>query len=137
MLAGEPVLSLEQQTQVPKQSLHRREHQAQIDSHLTDGVNSLESAGLWTAHKRIKTLDRCLRVVKDASDFCDSLIALPPKRRQAVEAGLVTRVAAVPPSTFVWRSTPGPPGKRGSNHEGLKSGVTPLAKGTACLKRQN
>jgi transposase-like protein len=121
MLAGEPGLYLVAQTQVPEQALHRWKRQAQIDAGLTDGGNRVEGVGLRTAPKRIKALEKELRLVKDASEIYDSLVVMPPKKRQAVAEGLVTRghsgrsatrITGVPRSTFVWRTTPRTPGNR-------------------------
>lgn len=79
MLAGESVLSLGQETSVPEQTLHRWKRQALIDVGLIDGVNSAESAQFRTANKRIKTWEKKLQLVKDASELFDAQAVVPPK----------------------------------------------------------
>ena len=79
MLAGESVLSLVQETSVPEQTLHRWKHQALIDGGLIDGVVSAESAQLREAKKGIKTLEKELQLVKDASELFDAQAVVPPK----------------------------------------------------------
>lgn len=121
MLAGESVLALVQETSVPEQTLHRWKHQALIDVGLIDGVDSAESAQLRAANKRIKTLEKELQLVKDASELFGAQAVVPPKRRQAVAEGLVRRghsirsattVSGVNRSTFGYRTRPKPPGNR-------------------------
>ncbi len=56
MPAGQPVLFLVTEARVPEQTLHRWKHQALIDAGLVEGVNSVESAALRAANKRIKAL---------------------------------------------------------------------------------
>jgi transposase-like protein len=79
MLAGESVLSLVQELSVPEQTLHRWKHQALIDVDLIDGVDSAEGAELRAANKRIKALEKELRLVKDASELFDAQAVVPPK----------------------------------------------------------
>jgi transposase len=79
MLAGESVLSLVQETSVPEQTLHRWKNQALIDVGLIDGVDSAESAQLRAANKRIKTLEKELQLVKDASELFGAQAVVPPK----------------------------------------------------------
>jgi hypothetical protein len=79
MLVGESVSDLVFESKVPMQTLHRWKHQALIDAGLVEGVYSTESAALRAAHKRIKSLEKELELVKDASEIYDSLSVVDPK----------------------------------------------------------
>ncbi len=79
MLAGESVLVLCSLSGVPEQTLHRWKRQALIDAGCIDGMDSVESAALRAAHKRIRALERELQLVKDASEIYDSLAVVDPK----------------------------------------------------------
>jgi hypothetical protein len=56
MLAGESVSELVLESGMPMQTLHGWKHQALIDASLAEGMDSIESAVLRTAHKRITVL---------------------------------------------------------------------------------
>jgi len=79
MLNGEPVLTIRDDTGVPEQTLHRWKHQGLIDAGLAEGIDSVESAALRSANKRIKALEKELQLVKDASEIYDSLVVVDPK----------------------------------------------------------
>jgi transposase-like protein len=79
MLAGESVSDLVFESRVPMQTLHRWKHQALIDAGLVKGTDSTKSAALRAAHKRIKSLEKELQLVKDASEIYDSLEVMDPK----------------------------------------------------------
>jgi len=90
-LAGEPVPTVCSDTGIPEQTLHRWKHQALVDVGLSEGIDSTESAALRAAHKRIRSLEKELQLVKDASEIYDSLAGGGPKRRQAVAVDVVSR----------------------------------------------
>ncbi len=79
MLDGESVLELVSESGIPMQTLHRWKHQALIDAGLAEGVDSVESAALRAANKRIKALEQELQLVKDASEIYGSLAVVDPK----------------------------------------------------------
>jgi len=79
MLGGEPVLAVRDDTGVPEQTLHRWKHQGLIDAGLAEGIDSVESSALRSANKRIKALEKELRLVKDASEIYNSLVVVDPK----------------------------------------------------------
>ena len=79
MLNGEPVLTIRDDTGVPEQTLHRWKHQGLIDAGLAEGIDSVESSALRSANKRIKALEKELRLVKDASEIYNSLVVVDPK----------------------------------------------------------
>jgi len=79
MLAGESVSDLVFESRVPIQTLHRWKHQALVDAGLAEGVHSTESAAKRAAYKRIKSLERELQLVQDASEIYDSLEVMDPK----------------------------------------------------------
>jgi putative transposase len=91
MLAGESVSDLVFESRVPMQTLHRWKHQALIDAGLVEGTDSTESAALRAALKRIKSLEKELKLVKDASEICDSLAVGDPKGCRRVAVELVSR----------------------------------------------
>ena len=80
MLDGEPVLAIRDETGVPVQTLHCWKHQGLIDTGVKDGVDSRESAALRAASKRIKSLEKELQLVKDASEIYDSLVVVDSQR---------------------------------------------------------
>ena len=60
MSDGESVLSLDQETSVPEQTLHLWKHQALVGQGFRDRVESSESAQLRAANKCIKALKKQL-----------------------------------------------------------------------------
>ncbi len=79
MMAGETVLTLVAETGLPEQTLHRWKLQARVDAGLVDGVDSVESAELRAARKRINALEKELQLVKDASELFDAEAVVDPK----------------------------------------------------------
>jgi len=79
MLAGETVLALVRESSVPEQTLHRWKHQTLVDEGLVDGVDSSAHAERRAARKRIKALEKELRLVKDASELFDRMAVVDPK----------------------------------------------------------
>lgn len=79
MLAGESVLSLVAETDVPEQTLHRWKTQGRVYAGLADGVTSIESQALRDAHRRIKELEDELVLVKAASEIFDAQAVVDPK----------------------------------------------------------
>ena len=79
MLAGESVSGLVLESGVPMQTLHRWKHQVLIDAGLAEGMDSTQSAALRATHKRIKSLEQELQLVKEASEIYDSLAVADSK----------------------------------------------------------
>jgi hypothetical protein len=81
MLGGEAVLALLLETRVPKQTLHRRKHQALIDAGRVEGVDSTQNGELRAAEERITALEEEPQLVKEASALFHSLAVVDPKER--------------------------------------------------------
>jgi len=121
MLTGKLVITVFSDTCVHEQTLHRCKRQALIDVGLAEGFDSTKNVAMRDAYKRIKSLEKELQLVKDASKIYDIGGGGGPKRRQAVAQGLLARghssrssarVAGVNQSNFHQRIKPSAPTDR-------------------------
>ena len=77
MIGGDRYLPSVLKAGVPEQILHHWNCQALIDAGLAESVESAESAALLAANKWIKSSEKSLHLVKDASENHDSKVLDP------------------------------------------------------------